>query len=87
MNEQHIGTLSNFLIAMIIKTRGAPGWLSQLSVPLDFGLGHDLSIVRSSPALESVLGMEPAWDSLSFSPSAPPPLKNNNKNKRNSSSN
>jgi len=37
---------------------------------LDFGSGHDLRVVRSSPALGSVLAVGPAWDSLS----APPPL-------------
>ena len=38
----------------------------------DFSSGHDLRDVRSSPKLGSMLGMEPAWDSLS--PSAPPAL-------------
>ena len=31
----------------------------------NFGSGHDLRVVRLSPTLGSVLGMEPAWDSLS----------------------
>ena len=34
---------------------------------LDFGLGHDPRVVGSSPAFGSVLGVEPAWDSLSVS--------------------
>jgi len=44
-----------------------------LSITLDFCSGHGLRVVRLSPASGSVLGMEdPAWDSLSPSPSAPP---------------
>ena len=39
---------------------------------LDFGSGHDPRVVRLSPMLGSVLGVESAWDSLS--PSAPPLL-------------
>ncbi|VCX43222.1 unnamed protein product [Gulo gulo] len=38
---------------------------------LDFGSGHDLRVVRSSPSSRSVLSMEPAEDSPSPSPSAP----------------
>ena len=37
---------------------------------LDFGSGHDLRVVRSSPVLDSVLGEESAWGSPR--PSAPP---------------
>ena len=33
---------------------------------LNFGLGHDLTVVRSSPTSGSVLGTELAWDSLSL---------------------
>ena len=40
---------------------------------LDFGSGHDLRVMRLSPALGSVLRVEPALDSLFPSPSAPPP--------------
>jgi len=40
--------------------KGAPGWLSWLSIQLDFSLGHDLRIMRSSPTLGSVLGVESA---------------------------
>ena len=32
---------------------------------LNFGSGHDLMVVRSSPALDSMLGMKLAWDPLS----------------------
>ena len=39
---------------------------------LDFGLGHDLTVLRSSPELGSELGMEPAWDSHSPFLSEPP---------------
>ena len=35
-------------------------WVAQLVKPLDFGSGHDLRVVRLSPTLGSVLGMEPA---------------------------
>ena len=33
---------------------------------LDFGLGHDLKVVRSSPEMDSRLGVEPARGSLSL---------------------
>uniref|UniRef100_A0ABI7WC15 KRAB domain-containing protein n=1 Tax=Felis catus TaxID=9685 RepID=A0ABI7WC15_FELCA len=53
--------------------QGAPGWLSQLSHPTpNFGSGHDPVVYEIEPCVglcaESV---EPAWDSLSFSPSLP----------------
>lgn len=34
---------------------------------LDFSSGHDLRVVGLSPTSGSVLGLEPAWDSFSFS--------------------
>ena len=34
---------------------GEPGWLNQLSIQLDFSLGHDLTVVRSS------LYQAPCW--------------------------
>ena len=37
----------------------------------DFVSGHDLTVMRSSHMSGSVLGVEPAYDSLSPSPSAP----------------
>lgn len=39
----------------------------------DFGSGHNLRVVRSSPASGSTLSMEPAWDFLSpsLTPSSP----------------
>ena len=40
----------------------------------DFSSGHDLRVVRSILELGSALSVEPAWDSLSPSPSAPPLL-------------
>ena len=40
---------------------------------LDFGSGHDFRVVRLSPMLGSVLGMEPALDSLSPGPCTPLP--------------
>ena len=56
---------------------GAPGWLSQLSVRLHFGSGHDPTVMGLSLVSGSVLSTDPAWDSLflslclSLSPSAP----------------
>ena len=41
---------------------------------LDFGSGHDLTVVRSSPAAGCALSEEGAWDSLSPSLPAPPLL-------------
>ena len=38
---------------------------------LAFGSGHELTVVRSTSMSDSVLSMEPAYDSLSLSPSAP----------------
>ena len=40
---------------------------------LDLGSGRDISFVRSSHELGSMLGIESAWDSPSPSPSALPP--------------
>ena len=55
--------------------RGA--WVAQSvkHLTVDFGSGHDLKVwfMSSSPASGSIL-MEPAWDWLSPSFSAPPPL-------------
>ena len=45
---------------------GVPWWLSRLSIWLYFSSGHDLTVMRSSPTLGSVLSVEPAWDSLSL---------------------
>ena len=53
---------------------GAPAWLSGLS-GLDFSLGHDLRVARSSPTSGSVLGMETALDSLPLLLPASPPKK------------
>jgi len=43
-------------------------WVAQLvkHPTLDFSSGHDLRVIRSNPALGSVLSVEPAWDSLSL---------------------
>jgi len=40
---------------------------------LDFGSSHDLGVVSLSPMSGSVLGVEPSWDFLSISLSAPLP--------------
>ena len=42
---------------------------------LEFGSGHDLTVYETKPGIELCAGsVEPAWDSLSPSLSAPPPL-------------
>ena len=42
---------------------------------LGFSSGHDLTVVEFEPRIGLCAGgAEPAWDSLSPSPSAPPPL-------------
>ena len=48
-------------------------WVAQLvkRLTLEFGSGHDIMVVRSSPELSLVLSVEPAWDFLSLSLSAP----------------
>ena len=49
-------------------------WVAQLLTrsTLDFGSGHDLTVVESSPMSGSVLGVQPAWVlSPSPSPSSP----------------
>ena len=62
----------------IIRDTGAPGWLSQLSIPL---LVSAEVMISQFYGLEPHVGLyagieEPAWDSLSLSssPSDPPPL-------------
>jgi len=45
------------------------GWLSPKHLTLDFGAGHDLSFVRSSPGSGSLLRIESAC----LPPSAPHP--------------
>ena len=44
-------------------------WVVQLAkhLTLDFGSGHDLRVMRSSPKSGSTFSMESAWDSLSLS--------------------
>ena len=57
---------------------GTPGWLSRLSIHLDFGSGHDLVVGEMQPRVGLCAGsMEPAWDSLFPSLSAPPLLSLN----------
>ena len=51
---------------------GVLGWLSVKGPTLDFGSCHALRVVRASRMSDSMLGVQPAWDSLS-SPSAPLP--------------
>ena len=58
------------------KNGGWGTWMVQSvkCLTLDFGSGHDLTIVGLSPALGSALSMEPAWNSLSLSLSLSLPL-------------
>ena len=63
----------------VLKSRaplGAPGWLTRLSTRLSASAQATISrFVGLSLVLGSVLRVEPAWDSLSPSVSAPPPPK------------
>ena len=46
---------------------GVPGWLSQLSIRSEFGLGHDLMLCEINPCVRlCVSSSEPAGDSLSL---------------------
>lgn len=58
-----------------LKDRFMITWVAQ-SVncqTLDFGAGHGLRVMRSSPTLGSVQSVEMAYDSLSPSPACPSP--------------
>ena len=58
-----------------IQLRGAPGWLSRLSIRLDFGSGHDLTVREIEPRVKLYAdSVEPAWDPVSPSLSGPLPL-------------
>ena len=63
----------------VLKSRaplGAPGWLTRLSTRVSASAQATISrFVGLSLVLGSVLTVEPAWDSLSPSVSAPPPQK------------
>ena len=51
----------------LIKTLPSrAAWVAQSvnHLTLDFGSGHDLRVMRLSPAVVFVLGMEPTWDLL-----------------------
>ena len=43
-----------------VNEAGAPGWLSQLSIQLGFGSGHDLTVMGWSLVLGSMLSVESA---------------------------
>ena len=61
----------NFFYFFIFFLLGAPEWLIQLSVGLDFGSGHDLSFHEFEPHIRLCAdSVEPAWDAPSLS--APP---------------
>ena len=50
-------------------------WVAQSVEPmtLEFSSGNDPRVLGLSPTLGPMLSVEPAWDSLSISPSAPLP--------------
>ena len=51
------------------KVTGAPGWLSWLSIQLNFGSGYDLVVPEFKPHIGFCTdSVEPAWDSLSDPP-------------------
>ena len=51
-----------------------PGWLSWLSIRLDFGSGHDLTVHEFEPCVGLYAGtVDTAWDSV-CPVSAPPPV-------------
>ena len=58
LNSKHP---NNILKEYVLKTRlqGTPGWLSQLSIQLLIGSGHDLKVVRLGPESGSMLGTKP----------------------------
>ena len=58
------------------KMRKFCTWVAQSvnHLILDFRAGHDLMVVGLNPALDSELGMGPAWDSLSL-PLCPSPTR------------
>ena len=69
-----MGSQANLTSLVKSSSKGAPGWLSRLSVRLSAQVMIS-QFVGSNPALGSVLtarGLEPASDSVSPSPSAPP---------------
>ena len=45
--------------------KGAWVFQSIECLTLDFGSGHDLTVVGLSPTWDSLLSVEPSWDSLS----------------------
>ena len=52
---------------------GMPGWLSRLSVQLDFSSDHDLTVHDLEPRVRLCAdSAEPAWDAFSQSLSALP---------------
>ena len=59
-------------------------WVAQSvkRTTLDFGSGHDLKVLRSSPALGSALSVKPDKDSYSPSPSPCPLSKKKEENKK-----
>ena len=73
----HRGEFKNITIKILLKDVLFWGsWVAQSvkHLTLDFGSAHDLRVVRLSPGLGSMLGVEPAWDSLSAPPSCLPCL-------------
>ena len=72
--------LSNGMSSIDLKLiRNANSWSTWVAksvsnqVTLDFGSGHNLRVVRSSPMSGYTLSVESAWDARS--PSAPSPAR------------
>ena len=54
-------------VCMCFERKGCLGWLSWLSVQLDFGSGHDLTVCEIEPYVGlRADSTEPAWDSHSL---------------------
>ena len=77
-HNQSFGHAQSFLIVNNFKikdVKGDPGWLSRLSLTLDFGSGHDLEVVELSPmsgsarTVRSLCGILSLFLSLSLCPS------------------
>ena len=62
LSDKNISNLTNYPLKEYLILGGEGTWVAQLlrRPTLDFSSGHDLTVVRSSPALGSVLGTEPA---------------------------
>jgi len=62
---QNHGRFEHTLYSRIDQSKGSWAAQSVKRLALDFGSGPHLGVVVSGPALGSMLGVEPTWDSLS----------------------